>query len=272
MKDLTNQEFLQIRDYIKKNFGINLSDEKKTLVYSRLRSVLVEKGFNNFTDYFNYLISDRTGDAVISFIDRITTNHTFFMREVDHFDYLKEMVLPKLEELCANQRDIRLWCAACSSGEEAFTLQMILTDYFKNKQPSWNTKILATDISTNVLSKAYKGIYPNEALKLLPEHWRKNYFTKYDESSSVVSDQIRNQIIFRRHNLMDKTFPFSKKLHVIFCRNVMIYFDNQTRDELVEKFYNQTEQNGYLFIGHSESLNNTATKYKYVKPAIYMKV
>ncbi len=271
MKDITDQEFYQIRDFIKANFGINLSDEKKSLVYSRLRATLVEKGFEDFTSYFKFLKEDKTGDALVRFIDKITTNHTFFMREVDHFDYFRDTVLPYIEEKYSAQKDIRLWCAACSSGEEPYTLQMILMDYFKKRNKAWNTQILATDISTNVLTKAYKGIYTNESIAPLSKEWKTAYFKPYDDNNSIIIDEVKKNIVFRKLNLMDNQFPFTKPFQVIFCRNVMIYFDNQTRDTLVQKFYTMLEDGGYLFIGHSESLNHNSSKFKYVKPAAYRK-
>jgi chemotaxis protein methyltransferase CheR len=232
-----------------------------------LRSTLTENGFDNFTQYFEFLTSGKSKEAITRFIDKVTTNHTFFMREVDHFDYLKNTVLPYIEETWGNQRDLRLWCSACSSGEESNTLQMIIQDYFKGK--NWNTMILATDISTQVLDKAVFSVYPNESLASVPERWRKEYFKRYDDEYSQVVDDIKKQIIYRKFNMMEKQFPFKKKFQVIFSRNVMIYFDNKTRDEVVQKFYDNTEEGGYLFIGHSESLNHTSTKYKYVMPAVY---
>jgi chemotaxis protein methyltransferase CheR len=174
MQDITDKEFKQIRDYIKANFGISLNDEKKSLIYSRLRTTLIEKGFDNFTDYFQYMINDKTQEAVIRFIDKVTTNHTFFMREVDHFDYFRDTVLPYIEEAYRSQKDLRLWCAGCSSGEESNTLQMIIQDYFKNKPDKWNVQILATDISTQVLDKAVNSVYTTESLASVPDKWRKN--------------------------------------------------------------------------------------------------
>lgn len=271
MNDITQKEFEDIRTYIKLNYGINLSDEKKSLIYSRLRPILQENGFENFGQYYKYLISDKTGHATISFIDKITTNHTFFMREVDHFYYFRDKVLPYLEETIKD-RDIRIWCAGCSSGEEPYALQMFLTDYFKDKTPQWNTDLLATDISVKVLNKAFKGIYTKEQTSPLPEEWKKNYLKKYDDKNLCISDVIKKKLIYRKFNLMDKSFPFKKKFHVIFCRNVMIYFDAKTREELIKKFYDISETGAYLFIGHSESLNNTNTKYKYIMPAVYRKL
>jgi chemotaxis protein methyltransferase CheR len=272
MQDITDKEFRQIRDYIKANFGINLNDEKKSLIYSRLRTTLLEKGFDNFSDYFQYLINDKTNEAVIRFIDKVTTNHTFFMREVDHFDYFRDTVLPYIAEAYRAQKDLRVWCAGCSSGEESNTLQMIIQDFFKTKNEKWDIQMLASDISTQVLDKAVKSVYTLESLSVIPDQWRKTYFKPYDDGHMIVTDEVKKQITYRKFNFMEPKFPFKKKFQTIFCRNVMIYFDNQTRDELVQKFYDATEQNGYLFIGHSESLNHTSTKYKYIMPAVYRKV
>lgn len=271
MKDLTDKEFILIRDYIKEHYGINLGDEKKSLIYSRLRSVLQEKGFIDFTEYYKYLISDKSGEAAIKFIDKITTNHTFFMREPDHFYYFRDNVLPYIEQKHKASKDIRVWCAGCSSGEEAYTLQIIIQEYFCNK-PGWNTELLATDISANVLSKAIQGVYSNDSIKTVPDNWKKKYFSAYDKDNSIVSEKLKSQITFRKFNLMDAKFHFKKPLQTIFCRNVMIYFDNETRAELVKRFYDSTENEGYFFIGHSESLNQSGTEYKYILPAIYRKM
>lgn len=269
INELTEKEFSTIRDHIKQNYGINLGSEKKSLVYSRLRSVLIEKNIESFTEYFDYLIGDKSGHAAIQFIDKITTNHTFFMREKDHFTYFAEKVLPQIEETEKN-KDLRIWCAGCSSGEESYTLQMIVDDYFKGKN-GWNIQILATDISAAILSKAVAGVYLNTSIAPLPDNFRKNYFKPFDENSSIVIDDIKKNIIYRQFNLMTEKFPFKKKFHAIFCRNVMIYFDSQVRATLVQKFYDATEEGGHFFIGHSESLNQTNAEYKYVMPALYKK-
>ena len=269
MKEITDAEFKKIREYIKANYGINLGDEKKSLIYSRLRATLVKGGFESFTEYFDYLMKDKTGQSIINFVDRITTNHTFFMRETDHFDYFRDTVLPELEETYSKQKEVCIWCAGCSTGEESNTLQMLICDYFEGK--GWNMEILATDISANVLDKAVHSVYPNDKVETLPEAWRRKYFRKFDDNNFAVVDQIKKNIIYRKFNLMEPKYAFRKKMHVIFCRNVMIYFDNQTRDQVVQKFYDATEKGGYLFIGHSESLTHTKTDYQYVRPAIYRK-
>jgi chemotaxis protein methyltransferase CheR len=233
---------------------------------------LAEKGFESFSEYYDYLVKDKTGKAVTQFVDKVTTNHTYFQRETDHFDFFRDIALPQIEESHKKDRDLRVWCAGCSTGEEPCQLEMILQDYFKLKREHWDTQLLATDISTQVLEKAQAGMYLAESVKALPRTWQTEYFRKVDDERWAVSEKIKGQITYRKLNLMEEAFPFRKPMQAIFCRNVMIYFDNETRDQLVEKFYGLTEPGGYLFIGHSESLNHSSTKYKYIKPAIYRKL
>lgn len=270
MITISDKEFRQLADFIRAQYGINLKEEKRALVTGRLHNVLLQKNFTSFSAYFGYIVADKTGEAVKTLIDKITTNHTFFMREVDHFNYFRTNVLPNLAGAVKN-KDLRIWSAGCSSGEEPSTLAMIIDEFFGIEKALWDTKILATDISGKVLDIANKGVYENESLTTLPTHWKLHYFKKLDAERSILIDRIRNEIIYRKFNLMDEVFPFKRKFHVIFCRNVMIYFDNKTKAQLINKFYDLTERGGYLFIGHSESLNRAETKYKYIMPAIYRK-
>ena len=267
---ISEKEFKQLADYIKANYGIFLKTEKQTLMTTRLSNVLTEKNLTSFADYFNYIVADKTGDAIVTLIDKITTNHTFFMREVDHFNYFKEKVLPQLTSN-SKQKDLRIWSAGCSSGEEPYTLAMIIDEFLGIDKKLWDTKILATDISSKVLNVACEGIYTNERIAVIPTSWKLNYFEKLENENTILIPRIRNEVIYRKFNLMEEAFPFKKKFHVIFCRNVMIYFDNKTKIDLVKKFYDLTEPGGYLFIGHSESLNRNESEYKYVLPSVYRK-
>jgi chemotaxis protein methyltransferase CheR len=270
MITITIDEFKILADYIRANYGINLKQEKQALVTGRLHNVLLENNFKNFSEYYDYIVSDKTGTAASILVERITTNHTYFMREPDHFSYLKNKVLPYLQ-YAVKDNDIRIWSAGCSSGEEPYTIAMIMDDFFGREKPCWDTKVLATDISGKVLEEAQKGVYSNEEISVLPSQWKLSYFKKLDNEKCRISDRMRNEVIYRKLNLMDNIFPFKKKFHVIFCRNVMIYFDSQTKWQLVNKFYDLTENGGYLFIGHSESLDREQTKYKYIMPAVYRK-
>lgn len=270
MVAITDKEFKQLADYIKSNYGINLKKEKQALVTGRLQNVLIQENFNSFTDYYNHIIMDKSGEAVVALVDKITTNHTFFMREVDHFYFFRDKVLPYLKTE-VKDKDLRIWCAACSSGEESYTLAMILDQYFGEEKMWWDTKLLATDISERVLNIAKSGVYSNERTVPLPNFWKQHYFKKLDAERSKIVDRIRNEVIYRKFNLMDNIFPFKRKFHVIFCRNAMIYFDAETKNNLINKFYDHMEYGGYLFIGHSESISRESTRFKYVMPAVYRK-
>jgi len=270
MISINDIEFKCLTEYIKSNYGINLNN-KRNLIEGRLSNILVENGFDNFSDYMQYIFSDETKMEITKLIDKVTTNHTFFMREANHFAYLRDKILPYLEEKCSQNKDLRIWSAGCSSGEEPYTIVMIIADYFRNQKILWDTKILASDISAKVLESAERGIYNAESIESLPVSWKKCYFTKVDSLNYEISSKIKSEVVFRMFNLMDATFPFKKRFHVIFCRNVMIYFDHVTKMEIINKFYDLTEPGGYLFIGHAESINRNETKYQYIMPAVYRK-
>lgn len=270
MLTITDQEFRKMAAYIKTNYGIHLKEEKRSLITGRLHSVLAQNNFTSFSEYYQHVVEDKTGNAAATLVDRVTTNHTFFMREADHFYYFRDQVLPYLIET-TRERDLRIWSAGCSSGEEPYTLAMMINDFLGKEKIWWDARVLATDISSKALALAAKGIYNNEEIAVLPPDWRRNYFRRIDEAYSIVIDKIRSEVIYRRFNLMEKAFPFKSRFQVIFCRNVMIYFDAKTRAELVQKFYDFTTPGGYLFIGHSESLKRDETPYQYIMPAVYRK-
>lgn len=270
MEILSEEDFCKLALYIKNKFGIHLGREKKTLVEGRLYKVFMNLGVSNANDYYQYLLQDKSGKADKILANAITTNHTFFMRETEHFKYFSEVVLPYLFETIMNN-DLRIWCAACSTGEEAYTLAMIIQDFFLVKKPLWDTKLLATDLSTSALNDARMGIYDDESVNALPERWRKTYFKQINENKFQVEKFLKNEIIFRQFNLNNSHFSFKKKFHVIFCRNVMIYFDRETRKQLVNKFYQWLEPGGYLFIGHSEVIERGEVPFQYVMPAVYRK-
>ena len=271
MRSLTDEGFEQFTEHIKKNYGVNLQ-HKKLLVAGRLQGHVIKNNFKSLAEYLEFVLADKTGKEAAILIDKVTTNHTFFMREVEHFDYFRDFVLPGLVESEHKRKDLRIWSAGCSSGEEPYTLAMIIDNFFGEKKGWWDTKLLATDISTKVLEEALSGIYLNERLTSLPTSWRMNYFTRIDNERSEIVDRLKNEVVFRRFNLVEKTFNFKRRFHVIFCRNVMIYFDSRTRKELVERLYEHMEPGGYLFIGHSESLMHMKDKFRFLKHTVYQKV
>lgn len=266
---LKDEEFIRLVKFLKSNYGINL-EKKRQLIEGRLCNLVMEKGFQSFDAYFETVFNGGSKDELAVLLNKLTTNHTFFMREAEHFQYFQSVVLPQLAGTIKN-RDLRIWSAGCSSGEEPYTLAMILQDYFILENKLWDKKILATDISEAVLRRAINGVYSKESVKNLKDTWKKTFFKKTGVDECQVKDNIRKEVIFRIFNLMDD-FPFKRKFHVIFCRNVMIYFNQETKDRLIKKFYDMTEEGGYLFIGMSESLGKENLPYQYVMPSVYKKV
>ena len=200
-------------------------------------------------------------------LNRLTTNYTFFMREPEHFDFFTKVILPQLVQKYQRKKSIAIWSAGCSSGEEPYNLSMYIKDFLGMQASQWDTRILATDISQKALSAAKKGVY--ELPDTVPEVWRKKYFKKLEGSQYAVSPEIRNNVIFQTFNLMDP-IRFRTKFDVIFCRNVMIYFDQPTKDALVRRFYEATVPGGYLMISHSENLSKDAP-YTTVAPSTFQK-
>ena len=268
MVKLTDNEFLEFVKIMHKNYGIDLS-KKRILIEGRLSNLIERKGMKNFSQYLDN-IKNNDKDEITMLINKLTTNYTYFYREENHFKYLKEVFLPH-EEKNNKQKVLNIWSAGCSSGEEPYTLAMVMNDYFKFSSGSWKIQILATDISENVLSKAREGIYTEESLTKLPESYKKKYFEKTNDGKFQVLSEIKKMVDYKVFNLMDP-INIKNKYDIIFCRNVMIYFDQKTKDKLVNKFYNHTEKGGYLFIGHSEFVNKEDTNYKHIMPAVYRKL
>jgi chemotaxis protein methyltransferase CheR len=285
---LTDQEYRLIRDLVYDNFGINLGQQKRALIIGRLQKVLRENGFTNFTDYYRYVISEPSGEALTRLIDRISTNHTFFYREKDHFKFYFESVLPQIfTEHKSKSAALRIWCPGCSTGEEPYTLGMLLLEFLTTFQdggsqtrsrrglggsPAPDVGILATDISSRVLKIAQAGVYSAESVRHLPADLVRKYFSPRSDGSMLVHPKLQELVTFRRLNLMRESYPFKGRFHIIFCRNVMIYFDHPTRLALTQRFHRYLEPDGFLFIGHSETLGRSNSHFRYIKPAIYQKV
>ncbi len=269
--ELTDQEYRQISDLVYQKFGISLGNKKQALIKGRLQKVIRQFGFSSFGDFFDYVLKDRSGKALSILIDRLSTNHTYFYRENGHYQFLMKQVLPELEEKLKANRElgVRFWSAGCSSGEEAYTLAFILLDYFGKEHSRWKLGVLGTDISEQMLLKARQGIYSAENVFRLPEQWKRKYFRQLPSGQWQVVEEVRKMVLFRRLNLMRSTFPFKRKFQVIFCRNVMIYFDRPTREQLIARFYHYLAEGGYLFIGHSESIGRDNPYFTYVRPAVY---
>lgn len=270
---ISGRDFEAIRNLVYDRFGINLTEQKKTLVVGRLQKVLRERNFSTFRAYFDWLINDKTGEGLDELANRISTNHTFFNREKAHFEYFAKTVLPAAvaRREAAGDIGLRIWCAGCSSGQEPYTLMMLMKEYFGDRFSKWKPMLLATDISATALRTAMTGEYEADAVQQLPPAMCNRYFAKTANGQLRVTGEVRQNIVYRRHNLMDAKFPFKKQFDVIFCRNVMIYFDRDTRNTLVAKYYQHTVPGGHLFIGHSETLGRDETPWEYVMPAVYIK-
>lgn len=270
---LNDEEFNLISSLVYSKFGIKLGEQKRALIIGRLQKVLHSGGFLNFKDYYNHVVSEPSGKALLTLVDKISTNHTFFFRENEHFDFLAENVLPSIIRENKNRLKpvVRIWCAGCSSGEEPYTVAMVLSEYFKSNISDIDIGILATDISVSALEKAEAGIYSDERMELVPLAYRQKYFQSLKDGSWEIKPNLKKMVLFRRLNLMRPDFPFKGLFHLIFCRNVMIYFDRDTQRDLIGRFHRYTEPNGYLFIGHSETLDRTTGLYKYIMPSIYQK-
>ncbi len=273
---LSNKEFDLFRKLIYKSCGIHLTSSKKELVKARLSKRLTKTGINSFEQYYKFVVRhDKSGNELVHLLDSISTNKTDFFREKRHFDFLNTKLLPELikKKEKAKNKTIRIWCAASSSGEEPYTLAITILNHI-NPKDGWNIKILATDISTKILQKAIKGIYAKETLKgispaIVSAHFKRVVVDK--SNCFQVKDHLKKLITFRRFNLMSPKFPFRNPFDFIFCRNVMIYFDTETQHGLISKFYECLPKDGYLFIGHSETLAKRTHGFKYIEPAVYQK-
>jgi chemotaxis protein methyltransferase CheR len=267
---LTAKDFDLFRQLIYDHSGICLSLEKKNLLRNRLTRRLRQIKLPSFREYYNYVIQDQTGQELIQLINCISTNLTYFFREGQHFELLRQRLIPELlaEKRRAGDRRLRIWSAACSTGEEAYSL---LFTFLPLLEPlsAWDFKLLGTDISTKVLAVARSGGYDQELVRGLDVTGLAGYF---DRGGGMlrVKQGLRQMVTFARVNLHEP-FPFKGPFEVIFCRNVMIYFDQATRERLVNRFFDYLSPGGYLFIGHSENLTGLRHSLSYFHPAVYRK-
>ncbi|MBR1864117.1 MAG: protein-glutamate O-methyltransferase CheR [Ruminococcus sp.] len=264
---ISDREFSMLVTFVKRGYGIDLRG-KKSMVESRLSNYIQDCGFKDFTEYMSVIFCDNSGREIANLINRLTTNHTYFMRESEHFSHFTQVFLPQAEK-SIKDHDLRIWSAGCSFGNEAYNLAMCMDEYFGPRQLGWDLKILATDISFNALRAAQRGVYGEQSLKEIPESWRAKYFVPMNHGLYKVCDRIRNNVVFKYHNLMDE-MSFKKGFDLIVCRNVMIYFDDATKSALCKKFYGATEEGGYLYIGHAE-IPPMDIPYKRVQTAVYRK-
>jgi chemotaxis protein methyltransferase CheR len=265
---LKASEFRQISDLAYERFGLDLNRGKEALVASRLGKKLRERGFHSFSEYYQHVVSDPTGEALVELIDSLTTNHTSFLREQAHFDVLARSAAGEFSGV----QTLDIWSAACSSGEEPYSIGMCLANALR-AAGGRGFRILATDISTRVLAMARRGVYPAERFRELPDPWRRAYLLRGDGECRgfyKIKPEIAQSVEFKRLNLIEP-FPDTRAFQVIFCRNVMMYFDKPTQQDIVQRLSRSIQVGGYLFVGHSESLTGVEHQLKYVQPAVYRK-
>ncbi|MFI5232199.1 MAG: CheR family methyltransferase [Gemmatimonadales bacterium] len=265
---LSAEEFERICTILFAQSAIVLKEGKEGLVRSRLAKHVRRLGLDSYTEYLAAVDADVTGRERLDMIDSLTTNKTSFYREGAHFEYLQDVVMPKL--LGARDR-IRIWSAGCSSGEEPYTLSMLLHELVRDPAQR-DVRILATDLSSKVLGMARAATYPAAAIADLPWHSSDRYFTRVPGGQGMlhVRDDVRALVKFARLNLMEQ-WPMERGFQVIMCRNVMIYFDKQVQARLVDRFWELLAPGGHLFVGHSESLTSLKHRFTYVQPAVYVK-
>lgn len=271
---ISQREFEAFRELIFKEAGISLSDAKRVLVCSRLSRRLRHYGFKSFGQYYDYLMNaDSSGAERLRMINCITTNKTDFFREMHHFEFLRDHFFPEIRErtLQGRPRRLRIWSAGCSSGEEPYSIAMIVREFFGFLQ-GWDIKILASDIDTDMLRVGEGGIYPAERLESVPAEYQRRHFlrgrgewTGYFQARS----EVRDLVTFRRINFADSPWPIHTRFDVIFCRNVIIYFNRETQRRLFERLAEYLEPDGCLMVGHSESLQWLSDMFVLVRGTIY---
>lgn len=263
---LSEREFADIVKYMRETYGINL-EKKQILIECRMTRELERLGFTSFGAYFEKMQQDPSGRMAEAMVVKLTTNYTYFMREPEHFAILNEKIFPEVFQKKYGAF-YNIWCAGCSTGEECYTLAMLLRECKEQGLPVPNIRITATDISAEVLKKAEAGVYPDREIEQIPEEWKKKYCHMEEGGGFAIDRELKSNIRFLKHNLMETV---SEKYDLILCRNVMIYFDRESRRKVLRKLEDSLNPGGYLLIGHAELLSGNETNLESVYPAVYRK-
>ena len=270
---LSDTDFMDFSKFIYSKYGIKMPSIKKIMLQGRLLKRIRELKMSSFSEYKEYFFSQEGQQReILQFLNVVTTNKTDFFREPIHFNYLNEVVLPERQQ--QKITDIfRIWSSACSSGEEPYTIAIVLNEH-QSLNPSFRFEITGTDISTQVLEKAAKGIYPAAKIEEIPLDIKKKYFLKSKDpanSTIKVNNILQRNLTLSYLNLMEN-YSFSINFDVIFCRNVLIYFDRETQEKVLQKMCTYLKHGGYIFIGHSESLSGMNLPLEHIKPTIFKKI
>jgi len=266
---MDHQTFNKFREIVYANSGIALNETKEAMVSARISKRMRVLGLETHQQYLHFLLQEESGNEITHFLDVISTNVTSFFREASHFKFLALIVAKWITK---GKNKIRIWSAAASTGEEPYSIAMTLLEAASGH--NLDMRILATDISTSALSRAQKGVYSSSVLDSVPDLLKRRFFIRHKHNNDIVyeaNDLLKNMIVFRRLNLSKPPFPMTGRLDLVFCRNVMIYFDNSVRTRLVNEIYRLLNPSGYLLTGHAEGLTSITTELKCLEPSIYQK-
>jgi chemotaxis protein methyltransferase CheR len=272
---LTEKEFIELSQFIEGNLGIKMPQSKTTMLQSRLQGRLKLLGMRSYAQYIDYVLHSKQGadEELVHMIDVVTTNKTDFFRENEHFEFMHSNVLPPIFE---NGNNLKIWSAGCSTGEEPYTMAIVIEEFLrKHNLRGKNYSITASDISTRVLKKAREAIYPSESISKVDMELKKRYFLRSKASSADLvrlKPEIRRKVSFKRLNFMDASFAMPHDFDIIFCRNVIIYFDKPTQETLIGKFCTHIKSGGFLFLGHSETIMGMNLPLKTLIPTVYCRI
>lgn len=272
--DLTDELFGKICKYVYEKARINLGKNKMELVRARFGKVIRQRRMAGFHEYYEWMTSDKSGEALREVMNAISTNLTSFFRENDHFEFMAKTMIPQIAAANKGGKPrLRGWSAGCSTGEEVYTMSMTIAEAV-GRLDEWDVKLLATDLDTEVVAHGQRGVYGKDRISGISQALVKKYLDPATDDKGKpayrMKELLRRLITFRHLNLFSD-WPFKSKFSYIFCRNVMIYFDRPTQEGLINKYYDVLAPGGYLFIGHSESLSGVNHRFEYVKPTIYRK-
>lgn len=268
MTILKDKQFDKFKMLIYNKLGIHISEAKREMIQSKVGRLMRALEMEDYDEYYDFLCNNINNDHWHKFVDDVTIHKTNFFREDNHFEFIRN----KIDTIFQNNprilktNEIRVWSSACSNGKEAYTLAIVLKEYLP---PHINIKILATDVSSGIIEQAQKALYKLDAEDMVNPYFLSKYFNKLGDEYAV-KQELKDLVTFRTFNLMN-IFPFKNTFDIIFCRNVMIYFNFETQEKLIKKFYDVLPSGGLLFIGHSESLNQKQYKFEYIQPTVYMK-
>lgn len=272
---MTKDDFNRLSEFIFNQSGIKMPMVKKVMLQSRLQKRLKELKITSFKEYADYVFSkEGQRNEIIHMLDVVSTNKTDFFREPVHFDFLTNNILPDFISANPTNRNLKIWSAGCSSGEEPYTIAIVLSE-FKQKVPNFNFSITGTDISSQILQKAASAIYKEDRIVNIPLELKRKYFlrSKNRENKTVrVIKDLRNLTKYSRLNFMDSSYKLQEMFDVIFCRNVLIYFNRETQEQVIRKLCLKLKSGGYLFIGHSESILGMDLPLKQIKPTIFQRI